>query len=138
MTATSDAYQLDLSAPELTVDPYRTYARLRANRGVHYRSPAGDHCFPVLSRYADVQFALRDPVSGEVASVLCCDPASVMDRSAAPWRVGCCFEIRLITPDCAASSIKRSRHGRSNAFAARLARSSLTRLTVSLLGPLSI
>ncbi len=64
MTATSDAYQLDLSAPELTVDPYRTYARLRANRGVHYRSPAGDHCFPVLSRYADVQFALRDPRFG--------------------------------------------------------------------------
>jgi cytochrome P450 len=62
MTAskTSDAYQLDLSAPGLNTDPYQTYARLRANRGVHYWAGLSDERFPVLSRYADVRLALRD------------------------------------------------------------------------------
>lgn len=55
----TDAY-LDLSAPELLIGPYRTYARLRANRGVHSRSGASDRGFPVLSRYADVRLALGD------------------------------------------------------------------------------
>ena len=66
MTAykTTDAYQLDLSAPALNTDPYQTYARLRANRGVHYWSGTPDQRFPVLSRYADVRFALRDPRFG--------------------------------------------------------------------------
>jgi cytochrome P450 len=63
MTAytTTSAYQLDLAAPALNSDPYQTYARLRANRGVHYWSAAPDQRFPVLSRYADVRLALRDP-----------------------------------------------------------------------------
>ncbi|HEY1291821.1 MAG TPA: cytochrome P450 [Chloroflexota bacterium] len=66
MTAskTTDAYQLDLSAPALETDPYQTYARLRANRGVHYWTATPAVRFPVLSRYADVRFALRDPRFG--------------------------------------------------------------------------
>jgi cytochrome P450 len=60
----ADAYQLDLSAPALNNDPYQTYARLRANRGVHYWSDTPEHRFPVLSRYADVRLALRDPRFG--------------------------------------------------------------------------
>jgi cytochrome P450 len=59
-----DAYQLDLSAPALNTDPYQTYARLRANRGVHYWSDSPEQRFPVLSRYADVRLALRDPRFG--------------------------------------------------------------------------
>jgi cytochrome P450 len=59
LVGSSDPYELDLFDPELIVDPYRTYARLRANRGVHYRSPTG--LCTVLSRYADVQLALTDP-----------------------------------------------------------------------------
>jgi cytochrome P450 len=61
---TVDAYQLDLSAPALDNDPYQTYARLRANRGVHYWSTAPERRFAVLSRYADVRLALRDPRFG--------------------------------------------------------------------------
>jgi cytochrome P450 len=63
MTAysTTSAYQLNLSAPPLTTDPYQTYARLRANRGVHYWCDTPGVRFPVLSRYADVRLALRDP-----------------------------------------------------------------------------
>jgi cytochrome P450 len=66
MTAysTTNAYQLDLAAPPLTTDPYQTYARLRANRGVHYWSNTPELRFPVLSRYADVRLALRDPRFG--------------------------------------------------------------------------
>jgi cytochrome P450 len=66
MTAysTTNAYQLDLSTPPLTTDPYQTYARLRANRGVHYWSDTPELRFPVLSRYADVRLALRDPRFG--------------------------------------------------------------------------
>ncbi len=66
MTAytTTHAYQLDLSAPALNSDPYQTYARLRANRGVHYWSATPDQRFPVLSRYTDVRLALRDPRFG--------------------------------------------------------------------------
>jgi cytochrome P450 len=62
MTAyrTIDAYRLDLSAPALNTDPYQTYARLRANRGVHYWSATPEQRFAVLSRYADVRLALRD------------------------------------------------------------------------------
>jgi cytochrome P450 len=60
MSSLSDAYVLDLSAPEVLRDPYRTYARLRANRGVHYRLPGSQHSFAVLSRYADVRMALSD------------------------------------------------------------------------------
>jgi pimeloyl-[acyl-carrier protein] synthase len=60
-----DAVPLDLFAPELLVDPYPTYARLRATRGVHYRSPSTpERRFAVLSRHADVQLALRDPRFG--------------------------------------------------------------------------
>jgi cytochrome P450 len=55
---------LDLFAPELVVDPYPVYARLRANRFVEYRSASSqDRHFLTLSRYADVQLALRDPAS---------------------------------------------------------------------------
>jgi cytochrome P450 len=61
---TTDAYQLDLTAPALNTDPYQTYARLRANRGVHYWSGTPKQSFPVLSRYADVRLALRDPRFG--------------------------------------------------------------------------
>ncbi len=69
MTAYSstNAYQLDLSALPLTTDPYQTYARLRANRGVHYWSSTPDLRFPVLSRYADVRLALRDARFGRGA-----------------------------------------------------------------------
>src|SRR5690348_10420867 len=59
MVDSSDTYELDLLAPELLGDPYRTYARLRANRGVHYRSPSG--VCSVVSRYADVRLMLLDP-----------------------------------------------------------------------------
>jgi cytochrome P450 len=61
---TIDAYQLDLSAAALTSDPYQTYARLRANRGVHYWSTTPEQRVVVLSRYADVRLALRDPRFG--------------------------------------------------------------------------
>ena len=58
--AVRDTYVLDLSDPELSVDPYRIYARLRANRGVYYVSPDSGRRVAVLSRYSDVQLALRD------------------------------------------------------------------------------
>ena len=64
VSTATDAYRLDLSAPALNTDPYQTYARLRANRGVHYWSHTPEHRFPVLSRYADVRLALRDPRFG--------------------------------------------------------------------------
>ena len=54
---------LDLFAPELLEDPYPTYARLRANHTSRYVSPKGRELV-VLSRYADVQLALRDPRLG--------------------------------------------------------------------------
>jgi cytochrome P450 len=62
--AEPDPYHLDLSAPELIFDPYPTYARLRANRGVHYWSSSTTRRVAVLSRYADVQLALNDPRFG--------------------------------------------------------------------------
>ena len=64
----TDAPPLDLFAPELAVDPYPTYAWLRGNPRVEYRSPStpGRH-FSVLSRYADVQLALRDPRFGRAS-----------------------------------------------------------------------
>src|SRR4029077_17982847 len=58
------AYQLDLSAPALNTNPYQTYARLRANRGVHYWSDTPEHRFPVLSRYADGRLAVREALCG--------------------------------------------------------------------------
>jgi len=69
VSVTSTAPRLDLFAPELRVDQYPTYAWLRAQRGVTYRSPStpGRH-FTVLSRYADVQLALRDPRFGRANS----------------------------------------------------------------------
>ena len=60
---------LDLFAAELASDPYPTYAWLRSNRGVEYRAPsAPGRQFVVLSRYADVQLALRDPRFGRAGS----------------------------------------------------------------------
>ncbi|MBV9324039.1 MAG: cytochrome P450 [Chloroflexi bacterium] len=53
--------QLDPFAPELLIDPYPTYARLRAQPQVYVRSTRNQRPFPVLSRYSDVQLALRDP-----------------------------------------------------------------------------
>jgi len=80
---------LDLFAPELIVDPYPTYARLRANRGVEYRSASSpDRHFLVLSRYADVLLALRDPRFGGASS---CERLSAnlgdgpLSRSLARW-----------------------------------------------------
>jgi cytochrome P450 len=61
MPDSSDPYELDLFAPELLSSPYRTYARLRANRGVHYRSAHDKAVLTVLSRYADAKLALTDP-----------------------------------------------------------------------------
>ncbi len=61
----SDAPPLDLFAPELIIDPYPTYAWLRANPSVEHRSPSmRERHFVVLSRYVDVQLALRDPRFG--------------------------------------------------------------------------
>jgi cytochrome P450 len=61
MSPISDRYELDLSTPEIVMDPYRTYARLRANPGIYYRMPAsGRPLVVVLSRYADVRSALND------------------------------------------------------------------------------
>src|SRR5579871_3827940 len=51
---------LDLFAAEWATDPYPLYAWLRANRSVHYTSATGRQ-LAVLTRYADVQRALRDP-----------------------------------------------------------------------------
>ncbi|MBV9355158.1 MAG: cytochrome P450 [Chloroflexi bacterium] len=60
---------LDVFAPELAVDPYPAYARLRAHDGVRYRSPSGRDQPPlVLSRYADVALALRDPRFGRAGA----------------------------------------------------------------------
>jgi len=59
-----EEFQLDPFAPELLIDPYPTYARLRAEPQVYFRSASGQRRFPVLSRYADVQLALRDPRFG--------------------------------------------------------------------------
>jgi pimeloyl-[acyl-carrier protein] synthase len=56
---------LDLAAAEMLVDPYPTYARLRADGRIAYRSTTPPHeAFIVLSRFADVQLALRDPRFG--------------------------------------------------------------------------
>ena len=63
MPDSSDSYDLDLYAPELLSNPYRTYARLRANRGVHYRSTEGN----------TVQTVLVDLNSGEVVKILPAD-----------------------------------------------------------------
>jgi cytochrome P450 len=67
--ATGAAPPLDLFAAEVAVDPYPTYAWLRARRSVEYRSPSTpERHFVVLSRYADVQLALRDPRFGRACS----------------------------------------------------------------------
>jgi len=64
-SATRGAPPLDLFAADVVADPYPTYAWLRANRSVEYRSPSTpERHFIVLSRYADVQLALRDPRFG--------------------------------------------------------------------------
>ncbi|MBV9580500.1 MAG: cytochrome P450, partial [Chloroflexi bacterium] len=66
---TSATPLLDLFALELVVDPYPTYAQLRANRRVEYRSASSpDRHLLVLSRYADVQLALRDPRFGRASA----------------------------------------------------------------------
>jgi cytochrome P450 len=54
---------LDLFDAALATNPYAIYAEIRAKRSVHYISPSG-RPFAVLSRYADVQLALRDPRFG--------------------------------------------------------------------------
>jgi pimeloyl-[acyl-carrier protein] synthase len=59
-----DSPALDLFAPELLTDPYPTYARVRAERRIYYAAPPPAGPFPVLSRYAEVQLALRDPRFG--------------------------------------------------------------------------
>jgi pimeloyl-[acyl-carrier protein] synthase len=65
-------------SPQMTVDPYPTYARLR-EVGPAYVDPPG---LWVLSRYADVQMALRDPrfgregVGGVVERVFGAGPVS--------------------------------------------------------------
>jgi len=61
----TEAQPLDLFTAELAANPYPTYAWLRGRWGVEYRSPSStDRHFVVLSRYADVQLALRDPRFG--------------------------------------------------------------------------
>jgi cytochrome P450 len=80
MPDSSDSYDLDLFAPELLSNPYRTYARLRANRGVHYRSTEGNTVQTVLSRYADVKLALTDPRFEVVSNAVTAPQAVPADR----------------------------------------------------------
>src|SRR3954452_15491902 len=56
---------VDFFAPELLADPYPWYAELR-EKGLSYFSPPNqpDIYVPILSRYQDVQLALRDPRFG--------------------------------------------------------------------------
>jgi cytochrome P450 len=55
------APKLDLLRPELLADPYPAYSRLRATGSIHYQSTSKRGLqFAVLSRYADVQHALRE------------------------------------------------------------------------------
>ena len=52
--------KLDLSDPEFTIDPHPMLHRLRATDPVH-RTAAGEWA---LTRYVDVEWALRDPACG--------------------------------------------------------------------------
>jgi cytochrome P450 len=80
MPDSSGPYELDLYAPELLSSPYRTYARLRANRSVHYRSINGSARLAVLSRYADVKLALTDPRFEVVPNSTSAPAAPPLDR----------------------------------------------------------
>jgi pimeloyl-[acyl-carrier protein] synthase len=62
LTATK---RVDLTAPELLDDPYPVYARLRGDPAIIYMSARPPNTrYAVLSRYADVQRALRHPAFG--------------------------------------------------------------------------
>src|SRR5262245_36394333 len=69
MTTTTQAANTSageaIFAPELLEDPYPWYARVRAKQSAYF-SPPNQPNFqvPILSRYADVSTALRDPRFG--------------------------------------------------------------------------
>jgi len=64
-TPTPEQLVVDFFAPQLLADPYPWYAELR-ERGIAYFSPPNqpEVRIPIVSRYADVQLALRDPRFG--------------------------------------------------------------------------
>jgi cytochrome P450 len=79
------ADSVELFTPPMLQDPYATYARLRATHPVYWSAPLGAW---VLTRYDDVDLALRDPrLSNELGDLIPAAAQPAPGENAPGWDV---------------------------------------------------